>query len=113
MTIGNDLQTTLGVLLEGWFSFTVGTSGTAATIRLRQTNVAGAVVSASGALTVVAANVYQFDARGLDAAPVLPGSGPLSGVAGVRYDSDHYGWRSHFHSVGGCAVGNRNLKGGT
>lgn len=73
VTIGNDLQTTLGVLLEGWFSFTVGTSGTAATIRLRQTNVAGAVVSASGALTVVAANVYQFDARGLDAAPVLPG----------------------------------------
>jgi hypothetical protein len=73
VTIGNDLQTTLGVLLEGWFSFTVGTSGTAATIRLRQTNVAGNIVSASGALTVVAANVYQFDARGLDAAPALPG----------------------------------------
>lgn len=23
VTVGNDLQTTLGVLLEGWFSFTV------------------------------------------------------------------------------------------
>jgi hypothetical protein len=73
VTVGADLATSTGALLEGWFSFTDGTSGTAATVKLRQTNVSGSTLAASGAITVVATNVYQFDIRAVDAAPVLPG----------------------------------------
>jgi hypothetical protein len=56
-----------GVRLTGMCAFTVGTTGTAATLRIRQTNVAGTIVSSTGALTVVAANlvapmIHCFDA---------------------------------------------------
>jgi hypothetical protein len=40
-----------GVDLSGWAAFTVGTSGSAVTLRLRQTNAAGTLISSSGALT--------------------------------------------------------------
>jgi hypothetical protein len=58
-----------GVRLHGWAAFTVGTSGTAATLRIRQTNAAGSVVVSSGALTVTAANLVAFDVLGSDATP--------------------------------------------
>jgi hypothetical protein len=58
-----------GVDLSGWASFTVGTSGTAVTLRIRQTNLAGAVVVTSGALTggIAAANLVAQDVQGFDA----------------------------------------------
>lgn len=57
-----------GVELSGWAAFTVGTSGTAATMRLRQTNVAGTVVATSGALTggIAATNLVAQDIEGFD-----------------------------------------------
>jgi hypothetical protein len=58
-----------GVQFDAWAAFTVGTSGTAATLRVRQTNVAGTVVANSGALTVTAANVVQESVMGFDATP--------------------------------------------
>src|SRR5690348_1860095 len=45
------LQVTTGIDLAGWAAFTVGTSGTAVTMRIRQTNVSGTVVATTGALT--------------------------------------------------------------
>jgi hypothetical protein len=58
-----------GVQIDAWAAFTVGTSGTAATLRVRQTNVAGNVVVTSGAVTVVAANLVQESVLGFDATP--------------------------------------------
>lgn len=61
-----------GVLLQGWAAYTVGTSGTAVTFRIRQTNVAGTVVVSSGALTGSqhgAGILSADDITGYDAAP--------------------------------------------
>lgn len=64
-----DTQIVNGVRLHGWAAFTVGTNGTAATLKIHQTNAAGTTVVSSGALTVTAANLYAFDVLGADAAP--------------------------------------------
>jgi hypothetical protein len=64
-----DTSIVSGIQFDGWAAFTVGTSGTAATLRIRQTNVAGTVVGTSGALTVVAANLVQENVMGFDATP--------------------------------------------
>lgn len=60
-----------GIDLSGWASFTVGTSGTAVQMRIRETNVAGTVVSNSGALTggIAAGNLIAQDIEGFDALP--------------------------------------------
>jgi hypothetical protein len=60
-----------GVMLTGWAAFTVGTNGTAGRLRLRQTNVAGAVVVDTGALTggIAAAALTQQLVQGRDTAP--------------------------------------------
>lgn len=70
-----DIAKNVGVLLLGMAAFTVGTSGTAVTIRLRQTGLAGTVIYNSGALTggVAAGNLLCLDVQGLDPSPVLPG----------------------------------------
>jgi hypothetical protein len=52
-----DIAAQLGVWLSGSIAFTVGTSGTAFTLRVRRTNVAGTVVFTTGALTATAANL--------------------------------------------------------
>lgn len=67
----NVLAVTQKVYLAGWAAFTVGTSGTAIQLRIRQTNVAGSVVATTGALTggVAAANLLAQDVCGSDATP--------------------------------------------
>lgn len=64
-----DTAIVTGVDLSGWAAFTVGTSGTAATLRIRQTNVSGTVVATSGALTggIAAAALVAQDVEGFDA----------------------------------------------
>ena len=59
------------VFLAGWAAFTVGGSGTAATLRIRQTNLAGAVVVTTGALTagIAAAALVAQDVSGSDPTP--------------------------------------------
>jgi hypothetical protein len=47
------------VFLFGWHAFTVGTSGTAVTTRIRQTNVAGTVAATSGGVIAVATNLLS------------------------------------------------------
>lgn len=60
-----------GIALSGWAAFTVGTSGTAARLRIRQTSVAGTVKADTGALTggIAAAALVAQDVEGFDAAP--------------------------------------------
>jgi len=57
------------IRVEGFAAFTVGTSGTAATLRIRQTNVAGTVVATTGAITVTAASLVAPLVLGSDATP--------------------------------------------
>lgn len=73
LTLANfgDLSVVSGVQLSGWAAFTVGTSGTSVTMRIRQTNVSGTVVATTGALTggVAAAALMAQDVEGFDLAP--------------------------------------------
>lgn len=59
------------VYLQGWAAFTVGTTGSACTLRIRQTNVSGTVIATTGALTggIAAANLVAQDVGGSDATP--------------------------------------------
>lgn len=59
------------IYLMGWASLTVGTSGTALTFKLRQTDTSGATIATTGALTggVSAGNLLAQDVSGSDAAP--------------------------------------------
>lgn len=71
VTISNFAQISIQskVYLSGWAAFTVGGSGTAATLRIRQTNGSGTVVVTTGATTATAANLVTLDAEGSDATP--------------------------------------------
>lgn len=69
-----DPQIVTGIDLSGWASLTIGTSGTAARLRIRQNTVAGTVVGDTGALTggVTAAAIVAQDVEGFDATPGVP-----------------------------------------
>lgn len=58
-----------GIQLEGWAAYTVGTSGSAVNLRIRQTNVGGTVVQNSGALTRAAASLQADSITGVDLTP--------------------------------------------
>lgn len=64
-----DLSIVSGIRVSGWAAFTVGTSGTAVTMRIRQTNVSGTVIATTGALTggIAAGNLLAQDVEGFDA----------------------------------------------
>jgi hypothetical protein len=70
-----DVAVMQGVRLSGWAAFTVGTTGSAATLRLRQTNVSGTVIATTGAVTggIAAAGLVALDVEGFDAAATPPG----------------------------------------
>lgn len=69
--IDDTLAVMSGVWLSGVVSFTVGTSGTAITVRIRQTNTSGTIVASTGAITggVSAGNLLSQDLQGFDTAP--------------------------------------------
>lgn len=71
LTIANfhDIAVTNGIRLHGWAAFTVGTSGVSANLRIRQTDVNGTVVAATGATTATAANLGALSVVGKDATP--------------------------------------------
>lgn len=70
LTIPAGLTLASGVWVGGWAAYTVGTSGTAVTLRIRQTGVAGTLVVSTGALTKTAAQLFADDVQGFDAAAV-------------------------------------------
>lgn len=63
-----DISVVKGVRVSGWAAFTVGTSGTACTLKIRQTNVSGSTICTTGALTggVSAGNLLAQDVEGFD-----------------------------------------------
>lgn len=100
LTLQGDVAVQRSVILRGWAAFTVGTSGTAVRLRIRQTNVSGTVVGDSGALTggVAAGNLLVESVAGVDASPsntgqvyaltlqVTAGAG-ASTVSAVEFDA--------------------------
>lgn len=74
-TMPGDIAVVRSVILNGWAAFTVGTSGTAVRLRIRQTNVSGTVVGDSGALTggIAAGNLVVENVMGVDASPANTG----------------------------------------
>lgn len=73
LPITDDIIVTTGIILEGWAAFTVGTNGVSANLKIRQTNVSGTTIAATGACTVTAANLVHFSVQGIDTEGVLPG----------------------------------------
>lgn len=74
VTIPANVLAVTGVMLWGWVAFTVGTSGTGATLKLRQTNTSGATINVgTGATTVAATNLIETGTQGIDTAATLPG----------------------------------------
>lgn len=61
-----------GVKLVGWAAYTVGTTGSAVTLRLRQTGLAGTLIASTGAMTGSqhgAGILSSDDVCGFDTAP--------------------------------------------
>lgn len=73
LTIGADLAYVKGIRLSGYLAFTAGTNGVTATVKIRRTNTSGTTIVTSGAVTVVAASVYDRFILGVDESPTLPG----------------------------------------
>jgi hypothetical protein len=71
LTIGGfgNMPLASGVRLRGWAAYTVGTSGTAVTLKIRRTNVSGTTVVSTGATNATATNLYALEVNGFDAAP--------------------------------------------
>lgn len=69
----SNLQVALGVQLEGFVAFTVGTLGASAKLDIRQTGTSGAVIATTGATTVTAGDLYTISIQGLDTGPLSAG----------------------------------------
>jgi hypothetical protein len=75
LTLQGDVSVQRSVILRGWAAITVGTSGTAVRLRIRQTDTSGTVVGDSGALTggVAAGNLLVESVAGVDTSPANTG----------------------------------------
>lgn len=75
ITLNTDVTRVQGVLLRGFAAFTVGTNGTAANLRIRQTDASGTVIASTGATTggIAATNLVAETVLGFDAAPASTG----------------------------------------
>jgi hypothetical protein len=71
VTIPTNIAVASGVLLFGWAAMTVGTSGTAVNLKLRQTNTSGTTLAATGATTggIAAGNLIDMNVQAIDTAP--------------------------------------------
>jgi hypothetical protein len=74
LTINQDIQVSTGVLLFGWAAFTAGTSAVGGQLKIRRTDVSGATVKDSGAVTVVATKLYAPDIVAFDVFQAAPGA---------------------------------------
>ena len=72
ITLPNNLSIVNGVVLMGFAAFTVGTSGSACNLKIRQTSTSGSTVGATGATTggVSAGNLLDMNVAGFDTAAV-------------------------------------------
>lgn len=70
VTIPGSLALISGVFLYGFAAFTVGTNGVSGNLKIRQTDASGTTKGATGATTVVAANLVSRSVQAVDLAPV-------------------------------------------
>jgi len=73
LTVNTDETLTEGIDLDGWAAYTVGTSGTAAELRIRRTNAAGTLIATSGPVTRTAGQLVEQSVSGFDSGPALTG----------------------------------------
>jgi hypothetical protein len=73
LTLTDALQVISNIKLFGWVAATVGTNGVSVQLRVRQTDVNGAVVGDSGATSQTAAKLITVNVAAVDASPTLPG----------------------------------------
>lgn len=70
LTIANfaNIAVQSGIDLSAWAAFTVGTSGVSVRLRIRQTNISGAIKADTGVVTggVAAGNLLAQDVEGFD-----------------------------------------------
>jgi hypothetical protein len=64
-----DLSIVSGIEVVGWCAYTVGTNGTAGTLKIRQTDTSGTTIASTGALTRTAAQLVDDSIAGFDTAP--------------------------------------------
>jgi hypothetical protein len=69
LTIPQGVQVFTGVSLEGSAAFTIGTSGTAYTLKIRQTGTSGTVIYSSGLIAASAASLQSPNIAGIDTSP--------------------------------------------
>lgn len=69
-TITDEVAIMEAMVLFGWAAFTVGASGTAVTLKLRQTDTSGTTVASTGAVTYTAGNLGSLDIHGFDTSPL-------------------------------------------
>lgn len=62
-----------GAYLSCEVALTIGTSGVSALLQIRRTSSAGTVIASTGALTVVAGNLYSLSTQGVDQVAFSPG----------------------------------------
>ena len=73
LTLPRGLSINKGVFLSVNAAFTVGTSGTAGNLRIRQTDTSGTIIYATGGVTMAAAALVNLSAQGIDQSPALTG----------------------------------------
>ena len=75
LTVSGDMAVVSGIRLRGWAAFTVGTNGTAVTLKIRRTDAAGATVVSTGAVDagVAATKLLALTIAGNDTGGTLPG----------------------------------------
>jgi len=73
ITLTGDPAVIQGIRVVASAAWTVGTSGTTSTLRIRQTDTSGTILASTGAVTTAAASLRFHDLYGFDTAPVLPG----------------------------------------
>lgn len=66
LTITADVALMRGVKLSAWASFTAGTDGASALLRIRRTDASGTIVKAGPAVEVTATKVYEQSILAVD-----------------------------------------------
>lgn len=74
LTLPTDIVVESGAFLFGFAAWTVGTSGTAVTLRIRETNISGNIIASTGAMTATAANLDSRTILGFDSSVAAAGT---------------------------------------
>ena len=73
VTSDTDAAVLHGALVIGYAAFTIGTSGTAYTLRIRETNVSGTIVKSTGTIAATAADLVSATIVGVDTGATATG----------------------------------------